>query len=141
MNYRYTDAGRRKGLKGKLKGEDNDCSVQAIKHAFDLRYWQAHWFLKWHGRKDKTGFNVTSVLDPMYYLGVTMNNRYPSECKKFRGKGVTVKEFVKSHKKGVWIVYVREHVFCVKNGVVYDRINSLEQNYAVLYAYKIVKER
>lgn len=138
MSYRYTDAGR---SKSKHKSESNDCTVQTIKHAFDIRYWQAHYFCKWQGREDNEGFKITTVLDNMAMLGVTMNNRFVARSLILVGKGVSVQEFLKTYRKGVWIVQVREHVFCVKNGTIYDSINSFEDNHAVLYAYQIKKER
>ena len=48
--------------------ERNDCTVKAIKHAFDIDYARAHAICKNAGRQDKLGFKTTEYIAMMQAL-------------------------------------------------------------------------
>lgn len=127
----------------KLRGkefvhETNDCTVYTFKQAFRLTYKQAHDLLKIAGRKDRKGFDIFELLRRMSD-GVVINGRTVTKEVKTHNTGYRIEQFLKDYPQGTWVVQVREHVFCVKDAVVYDLWDSLEKNYSISSAFKIEK--
>ena len=118
------------------KGERNDCSVRAIATAVGIGYDTAHKFLKERfDRSDKKGcLNMVKKCIGM------QEEELELEGKKFRFKYIprkelrneyklygeyiyrakTVKSFVKSFPRGTFLVFVANHVFTIKDGLMLD---------------------
>jgi hypothetical protein len=119
--------------------EDNDCTVITLKHAFGLTYKQAHSMLRWQGRKPRGGFDLSTFLINLRDYDMTIKGKTVLAFRNYYGAGYKMQTFLKTHPKGTWIVYVREHVLCVKDGVIFDAAagESVKKNYTVFYYYKI----
>lgn len=65
-----------------------------------------------------TGFPLPSFLDEYDVFGYSANK------KNFVGRGYsggwTVEKFARYYPKGVWVLNLKHHVVCIRNGVVYD---------------------
>lgn len=131
----------------KAQGEKNDCVVRGIMNAFEVDYDVAHeWVAKSLGRKKHDGvINTETKLFKMYeakqeifgkqlkFLGNSpkqqkkvkyIADRFKTELvnKDYKHKPVayTIATFGEKFKKGSYILLVREHVLCIKDGVIYD---------------------
>ena len=126
-----TDAGRG-GYKPK---ERNDCAVRAIAKVLRMSYRDAYKFLEAVGRKEDAGLPLMILLKDAW------ERRHP-----IRGKSLqfmhynpdlpryTAEEFRNAHRKGAYIVQVKEHVFALIDGIVYDdRKWPLEKDKVVSY--------
>jgi|SRR5215510_4344900 len=94
--------------------EWNDCSVRALKHALEITYPQAKVMLSNAGREDGKGILTHKLTDMLlntlrcedvsqWFYQCTLHNALP-----------------RMHKDFVFLVYVPNHVFCVKNGRIQD---------------------
>jgi hypothetical protein len=89
--------------------EHNDCTVRAYASAFNLTYAESHAILKACGRRNRRGFHLNSFMKSMH-----------SEIKPIRPRQ-TIYSFINSTgSKGTWIVWIRRHVFAVRDGVALD---------------------
>ena len=123
------------------KGEKNDCTVRAIANAFNVCYDTAHGFaadvLKRKARRGtkNTYLNLVSAKNVTFDL--FSNTLFP-ETKTFKLAGkaspinpkythkkvkYTVKTFCSSHNVGTYILLVKGHALCIKDGIVIDNSN------------------
>ena len=123
------------------KGEKNDCTVRAIANAFNVCYDTAHGFaadvLKRKARRGtkNTYLNLVSAKNVTFDL--FSNTLFP-ETKTFKLAGkaspinpkythkkvkYTVKTFCASHNVGTYILLVKGHALCIKDGIVIDNSN------------------
>lgn len=143
--------------------ETNDCVVRAVKHAFDVEYSDAHYFcetklnrvrrqgtytnmylpavkqafnkkIKRLGRKNEWGRVVLSrPKNTRYYDPKTRKYKRRIERTPFK-----VKEFIKAHPKGSYILTVRGHAFALVNGVVKGNWDDgKKENREVIAAYQV----
>ena len=123
------------------KGEKNDCTVRAIANAFNVCYDVAHGFAAdVLQRKAKRGTKNT-YLNLVAAKNVTFdlfsNTLFP-ETKTFKLAGkaspinpkythkkvkYTVKTFCSTHNVGTYILLVKGHALCIKDGIVIDNSN------------------
>ena len=120
------------------KNEKNDCSVRALANAFNVTYDVAHLFAATElERKARKG--LKSMFQKLDLLGeVTFelfsNTLFP-ETKTYKLDGklkprnpdythkpvqFTVKTFCAKFNKGTYIVIVKKHALCIKDGIVID---------------------
>lgn len=111
--------------------ERNDCSVRAVAIALGKPYPEVHAAFKANGREDRhgtftcitravlcqSGANVVELSLPLHTYSPVDNGW---QVKYRRTGGWTVASFVRSHKRGRYIVRVNGHMFAVLDGVVYD---------------------
>ena len=118
--------------------EKNDCSVRALANAFNITYDNAHLFAATElERKARKG--LKSMFQKLDLLGeVTFelfsNTLFP-ETKTYKLDGklkprnpdythkpvqFTVKTFCAKFNKGTYIVIVKKHALCIKDGIVID---------------------
>lgn len=131
------------------KGETNDCVVRAVMNSFEVEYDKAHkWCATKLNREFRRGtVNTTSKLADLTNNGFVLNGKTikkiymgkkgeshkewnPSKWKKmevlrnpsYSHKHVdyTVRTFSEDYNKGTYLVLVRGHAFCIKEGIVYD---------------------
>ena len=122
-------------------GEKNDCSVRAIANAFDVCYDTAHGFaadvLKRKARKGAKNMYMNLIKAKNVTFDLFSNTLFPeTRTYKLSGKAApinptythkkvkyTVKTFCASHNEGTYIVLVKGHALCIKNGIVIDNSN------------------
>ena len=97
--------------------EHNFCTVVSIACAFNWSAGKAHRLLAKHGRKHRKGPKWTD-----YSLALEeacqKEGRSISYFKNFNG--MTIGRFAKEHPEGTFILAVRGHVICLKDGVFQD---------------------
>lgn len=95
-------------------GEWNDCAVKAVAVAAGVPYAEAHALLKAAGRRDRRGMKNTLYKDVLRALGLALEPVKVPPC--------TRRTLVdRLRPTGTYLVRVRGHVFCVKDGVQVDR--------------------
>jgi hypothetical protein len=120
-------------------GEKNDCSVRAIATAVGVTYNAAHEYMRTvFGRKNRKGAKgMTAKLAALTfsdkptqtagdvkfeYKSIPQNNL----CNQYKLHGEivhrkkTVKSFIDDFRDGTFLVFVSDHVFTVKDGVLID---------------------
>lgn len=107
--------------------EDNDCTVRALVHAFDLEYETAWKLCLAHGRKPLHGFNITGQLIPA--LRVQDHSQWI--------KGMRLNDvLLRIPSKGRYLVLIDRHIFAVKDGFIYDlMINRNTTVYALFQCF------
>ena len=123
------------------KGEKNDCTVRAIANAFNVCYDIAHGFaadvLKRKAKRGTKNTYVNLVGAKKVTFDLFSNTLFP-ETKTFKLAGkaspinpkythkkvkYTVKTFCSSHNVGTYILLVKGHALCIKDGIVIDNSN------------------
>ena len=143
--------------------ETNDCAVRAVKHAFDVEYSDAHYFcetklkrirrqgtytnlylpkvqqafnkkVKRLGKKNDWGRMVlTRPKNTRYWDPKT--NEYKRRIERVPFK---LKEFIKAHPKGSYIITVRRHAFALVDGVVKGNWDDgKRENREIIAAYQV----
>lgn len=120
-------------------GEKNDCSVRAIATAVGTTYDAAHAYMRDAlGRKDRKGAKkmverIKDLIDnkKAHQTAGDIDFKYEAIpaarlCNEYKLHGEvvhrkkTVKSFIDSFRKGTFLVFVSNHVFTVKDGVLID---------------------
>ena len=123
------------------KGEKNDCTVRAIANAFNVCYDVAHGFaadvLKRKARRGTKNTYLNLVKAKNVTFDLFSNTLFP-ETKTYKLSGkiapinpkythkkvkYTVKTFCSTHNVGTYIVLVKGHSLCIKDGIVIDNSN------------------
>ena len=120
--------------------EKNDCSVYTISTAFLVPYIIAHQFLQENGRNfQRACYNWDILIKDLEKKGLLKRlpkREYQTYYKyKRRIHNMTIGTFIKEHPKGNYIITTSGHVVTIRDGILFDRINSLK--YRVQYAHKI----
>lgn len=122
--------------------EESDCSVYTIATAFCIPYLLAHKILEQYGRKFKKGFKEWDFfIDNLekQRLIKRLPKKEFRQYYKYKKKYcfMTIDTFLKTHSVGNYIITTSGHVVTLRDGVLYDRINS--RKLRVQYAHKILK--
>lgn len=97
--------------------ENRDCAVHAVSHVFGVDYAIAHAELKRLGREDNQGTFFYQVFPFIQLNGKRLVNML---AKQWYGHRKTVKQTIESGLPDRCIVTIRNHVFAVVNGKIYD---------------------
>ena len=124
--------------------ERNDCAVIALQHALNLKYEYSHKVLTSIGRKNRQGVDNYCwyrFLDKHEnFVKMNHTHKVKAYCKytgerKLMVKNMTVGKMISTYPNKTFIVSVRGHTFCVKNGTVIDwRVKPKEK---VLSAWEV----
>lgn len=100
------------------KNENNDCSVKALAIAADISYDDAHHMMNLFGRKDRGMVTKHQVISALRMYNLNLENITPY----IQGKIKTINQFEKYHGnvKATFVIFVRGHVLCWKNGKTED---------------------
>ena len=117
------------------QSETNDCFVRTVAAALEVSYDDAHAYVaKEYGRKNRRGtYRVVLTLskkqeilgrrieqlgeEGKYRLGKRLIMRY--KCYgEIVEREMTFKSFVKKYPEGTYVMLVKNHAFCLKDGVV-----------------------
>jgi hypothetical protein len=150
--YNSPKASKRKvvqHMQGVGSHNKNDCIIQALTNALMLPYEECKALAVHHGWHEKQGIYSSYSFDLLTQLGfrACIYNRKtnaarelrrikPSGSFDFTDKGCTIGTWLKTPEAqtGVHIVVIPGHVFCVRNGVVFDaRANPSGSRIAVVY--------
>lgn len=119
--------------------ETNDCVVRAFMCVLNIKYSEAHeWVKKNFDRKDLQGvytdWFIHKVVDKTYFnyklkmLGVSKHATYYMKIKKDNygwptleneGKGYTIQTFIENFPKGRYFVIVKGHAIAIVDGVMW----------------------
>jgi len=138
------------------KAERNDCVVRSLASATGVSYRTAHKFCKdVFGREDRKGtsnLGLTSGLLKAEKDGLEIGNKNFSVKKlgkvdiknmyKLKGDIIwrkkTLKSFIQSHPKGIYLVMVAKHALTIKDGELLDwENNKFEPTRKVMEAYEL----
>jgi hypothetical protein len=132
-----------------VKAEKNDCSVIAISNALNVSYDDAHEFCRksFNRKRGKGARGVVEFFKANPEVKIKTNKaqlslfeednnkefqiKYLGSCPKMGGDLVntrykhkpvayTVKTFLQKYIKGTYMLLVKGHMFCIKNGVLLD---------------------
>lgn len=139
LDYRYSSKEIDYSIATKSRSEKNDCSVRAIATAVGVDYNNAHTYmrkvLKRENRKgavnmvgnilraSKKKNPIQKIADTEFeyeYIPRTkLKNIYKVHGKKI-ARRKTVKSFIDTYREGTYLVFVSNHVFTIKDGVLID---------------------
>lgn len=111
MRYIQTDGGRQFS---KRPMQRNDCTVIAVAVACNLTYDEAYDALKDAGRRSNRAFLFPTARNLSGHVGDFWFGFWEP-----RGKD-TLGQFTKRNPKGAFLIGVPDHIFAVKNGIVWD---------------------
>lgn len=97
--------------------EHNFCTVVSIATAFNWSAGKAHRLLKKHGRSHRSG-PAWSQYSQALEEACHKEGRALELFREFNG--MTINRFTKEHPKGTWILAVKGHVICLKDGELQD---------------------
>ena len=118
MAFKYFKSSKRKRA--------TDCSVRSIMAAENMSWEDAFSLLVKTAYKEQNMPSDSSVIEKtLKTIGYVKRTSEMVPFGKHRRR-LTVEEFAKKHKKGIYILSVSGHVVCVKNGDWYDTWDSGE---------------
>lgn len=128
----------KKTTSGRVGRDDEDCAIRALVNATKADYTEVRNLLRRHGYRYKQGFELQQFLEEWDPFGYTAKKEI------FVGRGykggITVEKFVNYYHKGIWILNLKYHVVCVRNGIVYDTHDPADLAPAKVYtAYQMQK--
>lgn len=133
--------------------EDNDCTVRAICHAFNLSYGRAHRLVKRHANRPHRNGPSSTAFDMAVPAIAEVEGKhaksYDIEC-----RDMTLNQFYKQYasKGGAWIVCIKGHAIGFRDGTTFDWVGDASKGYqgvnrrktaklgyrAAMSAYKII---
>lgn len=121
----YTDGGR---SVSKHPNNDNDCAIVAVATACGWSYDETYALLYRLGFRASKGFEfptgkVRAPSGPIGDYWFQMFNPDQDE---------TIGQFIRANPRGTWLVGIYGHIFCVKNGVLWDHTKHSQ--------HRVVKE-
>lgn len=116
--------------------EKLDCSVRALAVASDMPYADAHALFKQAGRKDKRGTPTqvsVRVHAGLGYEKLALYRDAPGIIAVFP----TLAQFIRTHRRGRFILHRRGHAFALINGVVHDWSNGTGARSRIKVAWRV----
>lgn len=116
-----------------LKDRQGDCAIRAMTKFFGISWREAFDRLVDYARESQTMINsLTNIRAYMEDHGIPYESIYEPKAR----KKTTVSMFVKDHKQGMYILYVRSgyqtHLVAVQNGQYFDTWNCGNK---IVYGY------
>lgn len=112
-----------------LKRHVNDCTVRAISLAlgesWDSAYEQLGQFARARGL----------MPDDIMCIDEFLETQFANRCRCKHNQHITVKDFVKKHPNGTYLITMSGHITCAINGKIYDTFDPSDRY--VWGAYKI----
>jgi hypothetical protein len=106
-------------------GEKNDCSVRAVSLACNIPYYKAHALLEKNGRKPRKGVQRHIIRNVIYSLDFTLT--------KVSVRARTVRTLERELSNGTYLIGVRGHILCYKNGKIEDWTRGRCKHIEVVY--------
>lgn len=95
----------------------NDCVIRAISLAENKSWNKVYDELSYLAKDEAI------ILDDVTFVDNYLDKRYKRICYKCNGERLTIKEFIKSHSKGTYLVSMQGHITCIINGILFDTWN------------------
>lgn len=120
-----SDGGR---SQSRRKKETNDCTVRALVNFTRLSFDQCLDITSYHGRQYRKGMLQSDTVRCYQSLGLKFTPFESLQVNGSHGKTLyTVKMFIEKFcQSGKFILRIRGHVFCVKDGIIYDSFTHKE---------------
>lgn len=129
FEFEYHDGGRRFSRRPRQK---EDCTVRALVIATGADYDIAYDELKSRGRNSHRRFPFSIITKEVIFDHVFVWQEFDPT--------ITPVEFCERYTHGTFILQMKGHVMCVKDGVVYDT-GRVSDNMAIKGAWRIEKAR
>lgn len=97
-------------------GEKNDCAVKAVAAATEVDYFEVRKVMAALGRRSKKATPQVITKKSLRILGFLLED----VTKRFRSRTVRTLEREMKSERGAFLIWVRGHVLCVRDGTVYD---------------------
>lgn len=107
--------------KNPLARDTNDCVIRSISCA-ENRSWD-NVYLELSKLAQEQGI----ILDDVNFVEPYLDSKYPRTCYNKEGLSITVEDFIKLKPQGTYLITMRGHITCVKEGVLYDTFNCLDR--------------
>ena len=99
----------------------NDCTVRAISLATG-RSWE-----ETYARLSKFACSQCTMPDDVKYIDNFLEKHFTKVCGCKNNIKITVGEFVSIHPTGSYLITMRGHITCVRNGVIYDTFDPSDR--------------
>jgi len=137
MSFRFQPALKSSDVKGcdtpLAQNEDNDCVVRALAAMADCHYDKAHSYAQLVlGRKNKRGVSFGVLMDQVKKGGLMGETLVEVDAKtRYKNQGIVVERqmttqtfFKRVPKDKTFLVVVKGHIFCFKNGEVVGGLHT-----------------
>lgn len=92
----------------------DDCVIRAISFAENNNWEETYDKLSEYAKEEGIILNEVTFVDG--YL----DSKYPKRCYKCEGSRATIKDFVRTHKNGTYLITMKGHITCLSDGIIYD---------------------
>lgn len=92
----------------------DDCVIRAISFAEGDSWEETYDKLSEYAKEEGIILNEVTFVDG--YL----DSKYPKHCYKCEGSRATIKDFIRTHKDGTYLITMKGHITCLKDGAIYD---------------------
>jgi hypothetical protein len=107
--------------------QKNDCSVIALSYSFNLDYLHAYTICQRAGRTHNKGFHLNRIFKLILNEQSNLFTFKANDTRKVTFHScpkMSISRFRHSHAKGIYIIEVRGHVFTMKDGIVFNNMNT-----------------
>lgn len=98
----------------------NDCTVRAISTATDRSWNDVYIELSNYARYEG------NMPDDVEYIDKYLKERFYEICD-CQGREITVGDFVKQNKKGIYLITMKGHITCCIDGCIYDTFDPSDK--------------
>lgn len=92
----------------------NDCVIRSISCAENRSWGDVY------DELSKLAGEQGIILDDVRFVEPYLDGKYERECFEKNGRTMTVGNFIDQHPQGTYLITMRGHITCVKNGILYD---------------------
>lgn len=117
--------------KNPLARDVNDCVIRSISCA-ENRTWDDVYM-----ELSKLAQEQGIVLDDVNFVEPYLDGKYSRTCYNTEGSTMTVEDFIKTNPEGTFLVTMRGHITCVKDGVLYDTFDC--RNRKIWCAWEVAR--
>ena len=107
----------------------NDCTVRAISTASGKTWDKVYLELSEYARQQ------CNMIDDVEYIDSYLRENYFEVCG-CKGKNLTVGEFVRYNREGIFLITMRGHITCCINGCIYDTFDPSDSYVWGIYKVK-----
>lgn len=114
----------------------NFCTVAALAMALDWSFGKAHRHMAKHGRKNKRGM-YSSVWVPALTQAAESCDKVVKDITRNGYRGMTIGRFARECRRGVYVIKVRGHALCIRDGVMHDWTADTAGRRKIIEIYKV----
>ena len=117
--------------KNPLARDTNDCVIRSISCA-ESRSWDDVYM-----ELSKLAQEQGIILDDVNFVEPYLDSKYSRICYNNEDSTMTVEDFIKTNPQGTFLVTMRGHITCVKDGVLYDTFDC--RNRKIWCAWEVAR--